>query len=241
MYRLIVFSDLHANLPALQAALDQIQTLGYDEIVHLGDAIAIGPYPAECLESLKTLTNASYLMGNHDACLVDGLPQPIPESMSAGEVEHQHWVHGQISSKLVSFVAEWPYQIIREYDAIRVSFQHYALDASGSRFLPLIKHPTPQDLDHQYLGSDAQVVFHGHTHIACDLTGARRYINPGSMGCYHHSVARYCSIDFHRGGFEIQHFAVAYDDAELYKAFESRQVPERNFLYQAFYAGRFPR
>lgn len=239
MYRVIIFSDVHANLPALDDALNHARLRGYDEIVHLGDAIAIVPYPAECLERLHSLTNASFLMGNHDACLVDGLPQPLPGSMSAGEVEHEHWVHDQISLDMLSFVADWPYQIIREYDGIWVSFQHYALNASKSRFLPFIKHPAPEDLDRQYLGSEAQIICHGHTHIPCDLIGERRYINPGSMGCYNQAVARYVSIDFHRTGFELERCQVVYDDAGLYDAFERRQVPERKFLYQAFYGGRF--
>jgi predicted phosphodiesterase len=50
--RIVVMTDSHANLPALQAALKDIRGNGYDVIVHTGDAVAIGPYPAECLDLL---------------------------------------------------------------------------------------------------------------------------------------------------------------------------------------------
>jgi predicted MPP superfamily phosphohydrolase len=50
--KIIVMTDAHANLPALQAALAAIQAEGYDLIVHTGDAIAIRPRPAETLDLL---------------------------------------------------------------------------------------------------------------------------------------------------------------------------------------------
>jgi hypothetical protein len=50
--KIAVMTDVHANLPALQAALSTIEQEGYDLLVHTGDAIAIGPYPAETLDVL---------------------------------------------------------------------------------------------------------------------------------------------------------------------------------------------
>jgi predicted phosphodiesterase len=41
--RIVVITDLHANLPALQALLQAIRTHDYDALYHTGDAIAIGP------------------------------------------------------------------------------------------------------------------------------------------------------------------------------------------------------
>lgn len=40
--RIVVLADVHANLPALEAALAQIEEAGYDLLVHLGDAIVMG-------------------------------------------------------------------------------------------------------------------------------------------------------------------------------------------------------
>ena len=41
--RIAVFTDVHANLPALDAALAEIDRLGVDATYHTGDAIGIGP------------------------------------------------------------------------------------------------------------------------------------------------------------------------------------------------------
>lgn len=51
---------------------------------HTGDAIAIGPYPAETLDLLLSEPKIECVMGNHEAYFVEGLPQPRPEWMSEG-------------------------------------------------------------------------------------------------------------------------------------------------------------
>lgn len=66
MTRIAIFSDLHVNLPALEAFLAETMHHGCDKIVHLGDAVAISPFPMECLERIGLLSNVSYVMGSHD-------------------------------------------------------------------------------------------------------------------------------------------------------------------------------
>jgi hypothetical protein len=63
-------------------------------------------------------------------------------------------------------------------------------------------------------------------------------VNPGSLGCHREAVGRYCVVEFNGGSFRIYHRAVAYADAELFRAFEQREVPEREFIYRAFFGGR---
>ena len=50
--KIAVLTDVHGNLPALQAALSVLRREDADAIFHTGDAIGIGPFPAECLELL---------------------------------------------------------------------------------------------------------------------------------------------------------------------------------------------
>jgi hypothetical protein len=95
------------------------------------------------------------------------------------------------------------------------------------------------DLDRLFGGFVSELIFFGHDHSSCDLQGRARYVNPGSLGCHTRAVARYCVAEFHEGTFTIAHRAVPYDDAELQRAFEERQVPEREFINQAFFGGRF--
>ncbi len=63
--RTAVISDIHANLEALQAVLDQIDTQNVDRIICLGDILGYGPSPVECVDLVAERCEWS-LMGNHD-------------------------------------------------------------------------------------------------------------------------------------------------------------------------------
>ncbi len=61
--RIAVITDAHANLQALRAALAEIRRIGVDAVYHTGDAIGIGPQPAETLDLLLAQPDAVLLMG----------------------------------------------------------------------------------------------------------------------------------------------------------------------------------
>lgn len=65
--RFAVITDVHANRPALDAVLAKIDAVECGFIVHTGDAIGIGPYPAETLDRLVTRSDIRFVMGNHAA------------------------------------------------------------------------------------------------------------------------------------------------------------------------------
>jgi predicted phosphodiesterase len=237
--RIVVITDVHANLPALQAFLQAIRTHGYDALYHTGDAIAIGPQPAECLELLLDIPKARFVIGNHETYFLDGLPTPQPSWMSDGEVRHQRWTHARLGPHMRSAIKAWPYSLQYDFEGVRTAFLHYALDGSGRDFFPLVKPATSIGLEEAFSSLEAQLVFFGHDHAPIDVQGQARYINPGSLGCCEEALARYCIVEFSRGRYEVKHSAVPYDDTALFQAFERRQVPERAFIYRAFFGGRF--
>ncbi len=63
--RTAVISDIHANLEALQAVLDHIDTQNVERIICLGDILGYGPSPVECVDLVAERCEWS-LMGNHD-------------------------------------------------------------------------------------------------------------------------------------------------------------------------------
>jgi len=138
--RIVVITDVHANLPALEAALEAIRAEGYDAIFHTGDAIAIGPYPAECLDLLLNTPDVRLVTGNHEAYFVDGLPEPQPAWMSDGEVQHQLWTHACLDPQLRSVLSQWPYVLEREFEGVKTTFVHYGLMPSGRDFVSIIKY-----------------------------------------------------------------------------------------------------
>ncbi len=239
--KIAVFTDVHANLPALQAALGAIRAEGCDAIYHTGDAIAIGPYPSECMDLLLSIPNVCMIMGNHDAWFAHGLPNPPPSWVDNGEALHQHWVHSSLDPSLRSVVARWPYVVQEQFAGVRVTFLHHALNASASGFAPSLRDPSPGDLDAIFVPYRADVLFYGHNHHASDfysLDGQTRYVNPGSLGCYAEAVARFVLLECNKGHYKLKKHAVRYDDTALFETFERREVPEREFICQTFFGGR---
>lgn len=64
--RLAVLSDLHANLPALEAVLADARRRGADRFLCLGDIVGCGPQPEECVRLIRDI-GAVTVLGNHDA------------------------------------------------------------------------------------------------------------------------------------------------------------------------------
>lgn len=241
MTRIAVITDVHANLPALRAALEAIRGEGCDHIYHTGDSIGLGPFPAETLDLLLDTPNLVGIMGNHDAYFAYGLEAAFPDGIAPAQVEHEEWTHAQIDPGLRSTVLAWPYTLEAEFDGVPVLFTHYARDpqAPPGQFLPMVKSPTPDSLDELFAGVSASLVFHGHNHPFTDLAGRARYINPGSLGCFSLPIARYAVIQFQAGQYTVEYRQIPYDDHDLYQAFESRRVPERDVIYRKFFGGRF--
>ena len=88
-----VISDVHANLAALQAVLEDIDSIGVDRIVCLGDTVGYGPDPADCLRLVMERCDLA-LLGNHEFAVLhdaDGF-NPIAEAAI-------QWTRDQIRDK----------------------------------------------------------------------------------------------------------------------------------------------
>lgn len=238
MTRLALFADVHANLPALEAALAAVRQIGVDGLLFLGDAIAIGPHPAECLDLLLSQPDVTAVMGNHDAWLAHGLPQPRPEWMSDGEVAHQQWTHARIAPAQRAAVQAWPFEVALEVDGVRLYLSHYALDGTRRSWLWLGQTPTPEHFDEAYSGLHADVCLFGHDHTQRDVQGHRRYINPGALGCGPLPVAMFALLNCERGACHLDRMTAPYDDRRVLDDYERLRVPERDFLRRVFHGGR---
>jgi len=88
-----VISDIHSNLEALQAVIDDIDQRGIDEIVCLGDIIGYGPNPNECLDIV--IDRCSWaLLGNHDFAVLYE-----PTSFNTGAEAAAFWTRRQLETE----------------------------------------------------------------------------------------------------------------------------------------------
>ena len=231
--KIVVFTDVHANLPALRAMAREIRREGYDAAFHTGDAVGIGPWPAETVEFLGELPRLQLLTGDHDAWLCGGLPKGAAPWLE----NHYQWMAGQVASRHLNAVGAWPYLTEHEFEGVRAAFVHYALSSCGRQVsLPISAH-VPNDLDALIGRHSSLLVFHGHRHKSSDVKGKVRYVNPGSLGCWHKPAARYAIARFHKGKASIQHKTVPYDWEELVKGFSTKKVPDRALILSSYFAG----
>ena len=165
-----IISDVHANLPALQKVVRCLQGNGVDTIIHLGDAIAIGLQPRECLDLLRSIPEARFGMGNHDYWYAYGLPDPLPDWMTQGELQHQYWTHEQLGEEFKDWIKSWPWNMIIDVEDIRLAFLHCPLKGDPMYAKNFILDPKPEDFD-QYFDFQAAYYFFGHVHTPADLQG----------------------------------------------------------------------
>jgi hypothetical protein len=208
---------------------------GCEAIYHTGDAIGIGPYPAECLDRLLHTPGIRLVMGNHDTWFAHGLPHPRPSWLTEGALAHHRWVHDQLDPSLRPVVAAWPYVIQEEIAGVRVTFIHYGLDGSGQGFVPIVPNPQPGDLDAVFTPDWTSLVCYGHHHPVSDLAGRARYVNPGALGCSPTPTARFLTVTFADDGYVLEKHAVPYDPTDLVRQFDARAVPERAFILATFF------
>ncbi len=69
--RYLVLSDVHANLPALDAVVRHARARGFDDVLFLGDAVGYYPHAEEVVQRLIELNPSVRILGNHDSALLE--------------------------------------------------------------------------------------------------------------------------------------------------------------------------
>lgn len=237
--RLGVITDAHGNLPALETALSDMRGHRVDRIVHMGDAIGIGPQPREALRRLLREPALTCLMGNHEEWFAFGLPEPRPVWMRSGEVRHHAWMHGLLDEQLRAAVAGFEWQLRLDLGGVALHLAHYALDArrmpGRPSFVDSLRDPTVGDLDRLFAGVSADIICFGHDHLSHDLRGRAHYATPGPLGCSHDGTARWMLIDDGDGRVEVTWRAPAYDDAPVLAMLAERAVPAHEYIRRVFF------
>ena len=218
--RVGIFQDVHANLPALEKALEIFKKKGCEKIYHVGDLIGIGPYPKECLELCNSIDKMEYIMGNHDYWYAYGLPNPIPNWMSKDEVEHQNWTHNEIGKSYIKEVRKWKFRLDLVISHKKITFQHYGLNKEQKWFKPIIKNPDKSDIENLFEGVKSDLIFYGHQHQPDDTQIKSRYVNLGSAGCHDKSEVRIGILKEIDNNVILEKMSVKYEDNGLIEEFE---------------------
>ena len=68
--KILVFSDVHGNLPAFEAMLKHEGS--FDSYICLGDLVNYGPWSNECVDLALSLPSCKYIIGNHEEAFING-------------------------------------------------------------------------------------------------------------------------------------------------------------------------
>jgi len=191
--RSLVVSDLHSNAEALRAVVNRVRRKKFQRVICLGDFVGYGAQPNQVLDTMRTWKATKlYIRGNHDRVVAGN--ESAEQFNNAAKVAAL-WTRDHLSAPNRRFLEKLPLGPIQE-DGV------------------LVCHGAPHDEDEYVFhdghaqqifdGTDARVIFFGHTHLpvifAMDrhhrvfggvVTGEtiirldhehRYLINPGSVG-----------------------------------------------------------
>lgn len=212
--KIAVFSDIHGNLPAFQAVLDNLQSV--DSWVFCGDATGYYPNANEVISILKTL-DIHAVRGNHDAYIIGALAPKVEKVNAYKTLE----IRRSLKQEHLDWLCALPAEESFEVDGLHIKIRH-ASPWDEETYL----YPDSPRLEDIHLDLN-EILFLGHTHYPmCVQTGKGLTINPGSIGQPRdwNPMASYAVFD--TSTWETQFFRTKYDVKKY-------QIQLRNLNYES--------
>lgn len=242
--RVLIISDIHGNLEALEAVLADAAGLNYEAVWCLGDLVGYGPRPNECIERVQGLRSLVCLVGNHDKAVLDELDVNAFNHDARAAIQ---WTRAALTPANLAYLRSlkpmdeigdftlahasprqpiWEY-ILNRYIA-RDNFAYFdtAFCLVGHTHVPVIYHaPGPDGECAESLPDYEQ---------ALTLNGQRLIINPGSVGQPRDSNpdAAYACLDTTQRVWEYRR--VPYDVAATQRQMRAADFPERLVIRIAY-------
>ena len=182
---LALVSDIHGNDTALARVVAELERLGIEHVVCLGDAVQGGSQPREVLERLDAL-GWPVILGNADDFLLE-VPTDSPEVFTEAQLERRLWTLAQLEPRHLEQIRSFVPTLDVELDgglALR------AFHGSPRSYHDVVLPETSDaQVEHLLGGSGVDLLAGGHTHTQWTryVDGAL-YVNPGSVG---HAYDRY--------------------------------------------------
>jgi predicted phosphodiesterase len=232
--KFILASDIHANLPALEAFFGYLDHNGLSglPVYFLGDYVNLGPFPNECIDLLRAFPGVEYLAGNHDRYIINERAlDHNPYFGSPEGVIHCRWTRGQISPANLDWLKQLKIRHEMDDGLFHVDMIHGRHDSDE------------ETLDETSVDHDNRIVYVcGHTHVPRDQLVGKAYIfNPGSLGkpLDRDNRASFGIVTIANAVASFEVIRIPYNIERTVSALESRMVPWRagiiNSLRTAIY------
>ncbi|WP_028222100.1 metallophosphoesterase family protein [Paraburkholderia oxyphila] len=218
--KIAALSDIHGNLPALDAVLRHIRSQGADLIVNLGDIVSGSISPAETADRLMAL-DLPTIRGNHERQLLAG--------DSAGMGASDRFARAVLRADQLDWIAQLPATLCIADDVLMV---HGTPENDLDYFLETVteagcRAATQAEVERRAGDGPERLILCGHTHVprSATLGDGRLVVNPGSVGLqayqddlpWPHRIetgsphARYATVTRTKSGWDAEFHAVEYD------------------------------
>jgi predicted phosphodiesterase len=234
--RYALISDIHANLPAIDAVLNDSSRRGIDEVYHLGDLVGYGAEPNHVVERISRMEILG-VSGNYDSTVALGAPHcgcryedPRQEAQSH---ESYAWTRARVTNEARTFLGALPFRI-----DLRPNGGH----APGPKVV--LVHGTPtlntlywtEDRDDAFClkmaahagARPGDVICFGHTHKPWTrVVDGIRFVNTGSVGRPKDGDWRagYVLLDVDAGSSAVEIVRVEYDVEQAMQAIRASTLP----------------
>jgi predicted phosphodiesterase len=175
---LALVSDIHGSDDALATVVVELERVGIDRVICLGDAVQGGDQPRKVLDRLAAL-GWSVILGNADAFLLE-VPSDSPEPITQGQLEKREWTLEQLEPRHLDQIRSFVPTLDVELDS---GLTLRAFHGSPHSYDDVLLPETPDaQVEHLLGGSGVDVLAGGHTHMQWTryVDGAL-YVNPGSV------------------------------------------------------------
>jgi len=175
--RIAVVSDIHGNVRALRAVMEDIKQLAPDAVVNLGDTVS---GPLEAAETADVLMSLAWttIRGNHDRWLLEKTPDTMGRSDGAAFAELRNHHHAWLSTLEESATIEDIF-LCHGTPSSDTTYMLDSVEEDGG-----VRLATQAEVSRRLGSEHAPVILCGHTHVPriVRLGDGRTVINPGSVG-----------------------------------------------------------
>ena len=241
--RVALISDIHGNLVAFDAVLEDCRAHGVDQYWLLGDYCALGPEPAAVLDRVAEVEHVRAIRGNTDRYVVTGDgPPPTEEAVRrdtsliatyAGIAASFAWTRGFVTGAgWFDWLAELPLEMrTTAADGTRILAVHAAPGLDDGEGVH--RGRSNEEIGELVADADADLVFVGHTHEPMvRRLGNVDVVNLGSVSNPQTADVRasYVLLDLTDSSLTFVHRRVDYDREEFVRRVHRSRHPSADFI-----------
>jgi len=234
--RYALISDIHANLPALRAVLEDIERRGVDAIYHLGDLTGYAPWPNETVALLRE-RGIHGVAGNYDSTVATDYRHCGCKSENPRQEELSHlsygWTRSHVSAETKRYLASLPFRVDIRPLGGHLSGPTLRL-VHGSQTLNTVY--VTEDRADSFLekmaaglgASAGDVICFGHTHIPWHrVVSGMHFVNTGSVGRPKDGDWRagYVILSIEASHTDVEFIRVEYDVNEAMNGIRASDLP----------------